>query len=210
MKTKRNIVLYEKKLNTETLKNFKFLPGHEAILKSLPKKIIKSNEQKNEKKSRKSRLSETDHTRSQPTNGDENLDINSEDIIQDNETFRKYKDELINKIICFATKKNVPLDGFSEANILNFRCEKELYKCVVKCPHCHRSIPCNHNNSYWVCGNFTSHLKQHVVECQVNDDNTVSIIQSIPPKLNFIKIANPNDSELHDVLNTSALPGAFT
>lgn len=186
------------------------MPGHEAILKSLPKEIIKLNEQKNEKKSKKRRHSETDHTRSEPTNCDENLDINSGDIIQDNETFRKYKDELINKIICFATKKNVPIDGFSEANILNFRCEKELYKCVVKCPHCQRSIPCNHNNSYWVCGNFTSHLKQHVEESEVNDDNTVSIIQKRPPKLNFIKIASPNDSELHDVLNTSALAGAFT
>lgn len=141
--------MYEKNTKYENSTIFKFLPGHVAIIKSLPDEIVKIDEKKKQKTSTKRRRIETDNPQTVLSNDEINStnevsnDLNTADGIP---TFEEIKDELIKKIINFGIKKNIPLDEFCEENPLNFRYENEMFKCSVKCAHCEKIIPCNHLN----------------------------------------------------------------
>lgn len=200
----RNIL---KNTKYENLVKFKFLPGHEAILKAIPGEIVKINEKKEQKKVQKRRHSETAPVNPQIDSGRSDLE-NDVNEIADIETSKKIKHDLINKIKNFGSKKQIPVGELSKANLLNFRCEDTVFKCKVQCPHCEKSVPCHRKKAYWLCGNFTAHLKTHHIEhYEVHEDHTVSKITKRPhAKLNIIKITKPNDTELNDILNT----GAFT
>lgn len=94
----------------------------------------------------------------------------------------------------------------NDENVVNFRCENGLFKCSFKCPHCEKIVPCNHNKSYWVCGNLTAHLKTHVdfaaENYQVNPDNTVSKITDGPPALKILKISENHSDVLKAITST--------
>lgn len=182
----------------EHLAIFRFLPGHEALLQSLPEEIIKVNNKKEQKNTKKRRHSETYELSREA----KSANVSSTNEIPHSASPNK-KGELITKIRKFATKKNIPIEGFSEQNLLNFRSENAEYKCSVRCPYCPREVPCN-NNKYWLCGNFTSHLIKHantLDEISVDVSKRINSIAEPRVQARTIKRAVITDKELSDLFN---------
>lgn len=117
---------------------------------------------------------------------------------------KKKKDELITKIRKFAATRNIPIDGFSVHNLLNFRFENAEYKCSVRCPYCPREIPCN-NHKYWLCGNFTGHLHKHAnteTEKNIDYSEPISDNNNKPSdQFQIIKRTEISHEELYDIMN---------
>lgn len=149
--------------------SFKFLPGHTAFLLSLPKYISSPNTKKY-KLSENNQCNEVmDHTQS----AHESVNESNSDKIDDTANVRQ---ELVNKINNFSRSKHINVQ-ISDDNIQNFRVEKKIVKCSVKCPACGKKIPCSYV-SHWTCGNVQTHLKSHITseEYEVNENGELNLI----------------------------------
>lgn len=153
---------------------FKFLPGHEALLQALPQEL-----EKIEKKIRVRRKRRYSETEEQPTV--QQTEFNCADTVDDSQTkSKKIKQKLIDRVNSFAAKKNELIEKFSENNITNFRFENSVYKCSASCLYCQKVIPCNHNSTYWECGNYTTHLATHFVRAKANLEANNSSDETVP------------------------------
>lgn len=205
---RENYRLILQKTRYENKTPFKFLPGHVALIKSLPNEILKISQQKKEnKKTRKIQPETNQLSLADNTQSGNSSDVNE---IQNSDKSEEIKQELIQKINAFCARKKIS-NGVSDENILDWRCESGVFKCSVKCSSCPKIIPCNYNQKFWVCGNFTTHWNKHfnVETHQVNSDNTVSIIEKDihrpPTTSKFIKTAKSARNEVANVLQ-----GQFT
>lgn len=116
---------------------FKFLPGHVALIKSLPQEILKISQQKKEnKKTRKSPIEPQPETR-QLSLADNTHSGNSSDAneVPSSDKSEEIKQELIQKINAFCARKKI-LNGVSAENILNWHSESGVFKCSIKCLSC--------------------------------------------------------------------------
>lgn len=154
----------------ENAENFKFLPGHCALILSLPQ-YVEALSSKNRRGKKRKHCETLDHPQSN------NADHPDADII--NNIDDSVKILLINKINNYAMKKklNIKIDDNS---ILNFRHENNSYKCSVQCSVCEKTVPCQYVK-HWVCGNFETHIKKHlgqqsVEEYEVQDDNQLQLM----------------------------------
>lgn len=178
--------------NTEI---FKFLPGHCALILALPEYI----QALSSVLGRKRKHSETiDHPQSSSVDHPSTLVVDGDKI--DDNIKTKIKEQLINKINNFSTKRNINVKIYDN-HILNFRYENNSYKCLVQCTACAKSVPCKYIK-HWVCGNFETHIKthsaQHSEEYEVQDNQTLRLIEKSPST----KIARiDNNIELHRILN---------
>lgn len=171
---------------------FKFLPGHEAILQSLPEELVRIEDKKEQKKSKKRRHSEAEQ---QPIEKSD-ADVGS---LEDSNISKKIKENFINRIINFAAKKQFIIEEFGEDNITNFRYENSVFKLSAKCIFCSKVSLCNYKKTYWECGNFTAHLNTHFVDDEINNK---TVNPSEPQKLQIVKIITNDD--LNDILNMNA------
>lgn len=165
---------------------FKFLPGHIALLSSLPELLT---ELTNKAKSNKRQLEQSNQNSIQQAGNIQSIahdtNQNSLDSEKDHQELKK---QLITKINNFSSKKNIGI-AISETHIINFRLVNQLFKCSVQCPKCSKLVPCNFEKN-WICGNFQSHLKSHLVveEYEVDEDN---ILQKVShTNMNIVRISN--------------------
>lgn len=159
--------------NTEI---FKFLPGHCALLLSLPE-YVQSLNSKNVRGKKRKHCETLDHPQSS------NADHPSVDGVEIDDNIKiQIKQQLIKKINNFATNKKLSVK-IDENNISNFRFENKSWKCSVRCSACTKIVPCTYV-THWICGNFETHLKKHpnqhfVEEFEVQEDNTLRPIGEI-------------------------------
>lgn len=134
---------------------FKFLPGHRALLLSIPKKIAEKKLIKKEKKSKSDGVNNT-------------LDSG----LIDDEQQQKYKTELIAKLSNYCKKIDLYLNLESK-DISNFVSHEDRIKCFVQCPHCttKKTFTCFKEKN-WAYSTFLSHLKKHKQKIVENTENT--------------------------------------
>lgn len=168
---------------------FKFLPGHVALLCSLPELHAESTTKKQEKKHSRKRLHSTlDHPRS------ESREINSTEI-DDAAVFRK---RLISKINKFTACKKIIVE-IDDTFISHFRLENNSYKCLLRCYYCNKEIPCNYD-SYWICGNYQAHLKKCNQNVEVYEVNPLN--NKLEKPISILEKDNNRKELLNDVLNS--------
>lgn len=131
---------------------FKFLPGHRAILLSLPEIVKKVKESKSQKKLNK----KTKVNLLVGNNGDLITEENS--VSFDLEILSK---KLIEKLNKFLEKISLNTE-FHPENISNAKIENNCVKCYVKCPSCLINTPCIYK-TYWLVSNIEKHLKSHSI-----------------------------------------------
>lgn len=151
----------------EGFEQFEFLPGHAALLLSLPSYIekLESTKKIQTRKRRHSCITEVQQNRDHPGDHPQSED-RSADYEEESEAERLHiegvRQLLIKKINNFASKKGLKT-VITDDNIKNFRVEANSnFNCDLKCPilECNRKVPCNYC-THWVCGNFQTHLKSH-------------------------------------------------
>lgn len=183
----------------ENVAQFKFLPGHCAVILSLPK-YIETLTTKNRGKKRK-HCEISDHPQSSTTSSTTDHPGADSAVNSVGDGVDKIKTKLINKIKHFATKKNLNIE-IDESSILNFRFENDSYKCAVKCSVCDKVVPCTFVK-HWVCGNFETHIKKHsdqiVEEYLVEDDNSIQLFGNSRPTISRIS----NTQHLQQYINSN-------
>lgn len=181
---------------------FKFRPGHEAILLSLPEELTKIENKKGVNRPQKRRYSEID-TNKQST-ADSSINLESP-----NSELSEKKDELIKKIQKFAEKQSIAIGELSGTNVLNLRFQNAEFKCSVQCPHCPKRVPCN-KKKYWAYGNFADHLKTHKSSAERQQVVHVGeiIAEELQPnelsedsQIQIIKKTTVTDEEFRNILN---------
>lgn len=187
--------------NTEI---FKFLPGHCALILSLPE-YIQALSSKNVRGKKRKHCETIDHP---PSSNTDHPSAHIDGAEIDVNVKTKIKQELINKINNFSTNKNINVQ-IQDHHILNFRCEDDSYKCSVQCSVCEKIVPCKYN-THWVCGNFETHLKKHSIPCtgqynlesyEVQDNSSLKLIaKNQHPQIAITRIGNNKD--LYEVLNS--------
>lgn len=177
---------------------FKFLPGHIALLSGLPEYLLKLNTKKQVKVknncTENKQLEEQINTNSDQSNSNHNPEFNGE---PDTNDIKKIQQNLLKKINNYSTKKNIGI-LIAEENITNFRFENQSFKCLVKCPKCTKLVSCTYG-TFWFCGNFQAHLKTHItVEVyEVNEHNRLTKIDD--RNSSIVRIANK--SQLDRILS---------
>lgn len=128
--------------NQET---FRFLPGHRAIIMSIPSQI----DSMKQEKAKRSEAKKTPQTKSQPNS------------MSDNEL----KSSLVTKCVEYIAKNGVILQEglLTDSNIIDFERIDDYVKCRFSCPFCDKVISVNYIK-YWKSSNVTTHLKAHVME----------------------------------------------
>lgn len=125
--------------------NFRFLPGHKAIVLNLPKYVTEF-EQKNPNKKKSKSIEVAPEAA---------LTISDEDM----------KKQLLSNLEKYFRKLNYDLPGniMTDRNIIMFERQQNDtdVKCKYSCPFCVKIIPVNFKK-YWRSANITSHFKQHV------------------------------------------------
>lgn len=188
-----------KRTKYEKLEIFSFLPGHVALILSLPEfaKLITPKQRSLKKIKYSETRSETTneganehHTRSElgETAATEKLD---EAII---------RERLISKINKFTISKQIVAE-INENHIIDFRYEDNSFKCSVHCVFCGKKIPCKYVK-YWLCGNYQAHLKKHdseqinINQFELDIDGTSETVST-----SIIKINNSRIELIDNVLN---------
>lgn len=156
--------------------NFKFKPGHKALIFSLPKLI--SNKIKSTKKRKVE--SELETTESDQTN----TTVEKSQLIS----------TLIQKIYRFAEKLSFEVI-LNETHISDFRQENQKVKCNIKCPVCKNPTQCTYV-SYWMISNFQRHLKQHF-KIALSGEESENNTEAEKPLLFSVA----QQSKLDDILN---------
>lgn len=206
-----------KKTKYEKSENFKFLPGHSALILTLPEYIahLPAKSTATENRSRKRPHSEReDHppsTAQQNTNQN-NVNqstslINESDNGQNhtqrfqNADLAKIQQVLISKFNTFSTKKGFGLT-LQVANVLNLRIEKDSIKCCVECPVCKKKIPCTYV-THWICSNLQAHLKSHFTfeEYTVGSHNVLQKMPRTSAENSNIIRAQSSNVALNQILN---------
>lgn len=123
---------------------FRFLPGHCDIIISLPKILLEADKKKSGK---------DQHN---------NIHTSKNDKENDQNNLENIKKKLINKIISFGDKFGVKI-AFGDEHVLDLTLNSEKFSCIARCPYCEIKKPC-HYIKYWLCSNFQSHLKSHIIE----------------------------------------------
>lgn len=162
--------VYENRLN------FKFLPGHKALLLNLSNKVGELRDKP--KSNSKSYAVETIYI----DNNHENIENNSE-IIQNigtnyidiqkvvepidirpisiEERSNELKNKLIDKLTKYSSKNKVDI-RLEGKHILNYRNTiNGVIKCDIECPSCLKKIPCIFKK-YWLVSNIEKHFHTHV------------------------------------------------
>lgn len=193
----------------ENAGEFEFLPGHTAILLSLPEYINefdKNNTSKKTTGSQKRKFSEiedlprrsNDEHMSADATADTSADVNeteSEQLQLDLQSVEFIREKLIKKINDFAKSKRIRAD-VTQSSIKDFRAEGDSgFKCSVQCSFCNRKIPCSYKPSHWTCGNFESHLKTHFTfeVLEVRPNNQLQAISSRQSNSKITKVGNINE-----------------
>lgn len=178
----------------ENSTEFKFRPGHRALLKCLPKyvKDFKSKKNVHQRVNRSTNSLEAiqsgsqtnnqtnnqmeNQTNDQTNNQTENQTVNQiEKISATNDEQEKnlLKNRLVKKLLNFAEKINLKIN-LDLNNINNFRKEGEQYKCRITCPICDKTTACSFLK-YWLVGNVERHFKNHKQnEIQIEDPNQLN------------------------------------
>lgn len=175
---------------------FEFLPGHTALILSLPAYVNELESTNLSKKStvRKRRFSKTeDHP--------ENISVGgiSADVDKNEAERSEIRQQLINKINNFATDKFAVV--LAQEHIIDFHYkENSGFKCKVQCPLCERKVPCNFI-THWKWGNIKTHLATHFTQEEYvvieSENNQHSVISA--PNVKISKLANMNEiSEMLD------------
>lgn len=125
---------------------FELLPGHRALISSLPGFLNASN-------SAAKRKNKNNTQRSKPVEVAENTESTS----------TKLKEELLSKLDAYALKKELKFE-FNTESIQNFHFDESSkeFKCSVKCFQCNKITPCSYT-THWYISNLIKHItKQHI------------------------------------------------
>lgn len=118
--------------------NFRFLPGHEAIILGIRDQIESMKQMKAAKAKEKKPISDGE-----------------------------LKGQLLLNFQKYFLKNDVQLEDtiLSDRNILNFERGRDGYsaKCNFSCPFCEKFMTVNFKE-YWLSSNVTSHFKKHIFE----------------------------------------------
>lgn len=135
--------------------NFKFKPGHKALLLTLSKKL---NNKSILSQAKKRKIKSDSENRAPKVIITEDININ------------ELKESLVQKVLKFAEKKSLEIIFVLSDIALNI--EEGKIKCFVHCPICNKKQQL-HYTTYWVISNFERHLKSHFSKTQTNSAETV-------------------------------------
>lgn len=127
---------------------FRFLPGHKAMILGMRGQIDRMKESGQTKQYK---LPKT-KSLAKPAKTDDEL-----------------KSALIKILFEYPAKRGMPLpvNTISERNIVDFQTtvqkDEKVIKCMFSCPFCPKAISIQYKN-YWMSSNATKHLKHHVEE----------------------------------------------
>lgn len=198
-----------KKTRYENCEIFQFLPGHAALILTLPDYIAQFPSQTTKKsRPQKRRYSESEQKDHPPNKSNcqttETVNSSIKDHTDRFGDIANIRQELIAKINKFAQKKQIDLE-LNDQHILNLRVENNSIKCSAQCPFCEKKVPCNYA-THWVCGNFQMHIKSHITEEQyeVDENNVLRQIGGTAQNLNIIRASkNVNlQKALNDKITT--------
>lgn len=83
-----------------------------------------------------------------------------------------------------------------ESVISGIHTENGVSKCMIKCPHCKKIVPCSlaaNSLKNWLCGNYQAHLKSHYQTLDyVLDENNQLIECTQTPNKQITSYANGN------------------
>lgn len=146
----------------EELRPFELLPGHRALLLSLPEFINSSRPANRLANRRQSNFQSGDHNHIE-----NNVDL---------------EDALIKKLESYASKRNLHFE-FTKDNITNFRLDANSneHKCSVKCYKCTVLVPCVYI-THWSISNLIKHIKKkHSDQLCSNNNNQQN--ENIPTEI---------------------------
>lgn len=167
----------------ESIKPFKFLPGHVALITNLPE-FLKSMDSQKSRKSVLKCYNKKNLALVEPnTNSDTNIAVGANvhqiqgQHFDEEELLRNLANDLLAKIKKYCVDKKIDESLFKVDNILELRYEINEYKCLVKCALCNKQIPCNYKTN-WIRTNLINHLAKHskevkTVQTYVADENGV-------------------------------------
>lgn len=193
-----------KKTRYENCEVFQFLPGHTALILTLPEYIPQLQSQTTKKivprKRKHSESEPSDHPSSQ--NHEPANEINNSSIEDHTDVFAdiaKIRQQLIDKLNKFAQSKQIEW-SFNINHIINLRVEDNSVKCRVQCPTCGRKIPCTFV-SHWICTNVQAHIKTHIIveAYELDEQNRLQPINGAAHSQKIIRITN--SSGLQKFLN---------
>lgn len=144
MKDNRNLIDQLNCCNNEQYKmqhEFRLLPGHRAIIMNMPEQLKGFTEKNNDTVKPKRKRT-----------------VQEKGLITDDDM----KKNLVDKLINYFRKQQIPTDILSDVNIMNFHRVENANeaKCEFSCSFCEKLIPVRYRQ-FWMSSNLTNHFKAH-------------------------------------------------
>lgn len=136
---------------------FKFLPGHRILILDLPNQVenfIKS------KRGNRKQFRAIEPQASSLSNSSSRNENNCDETDKLKQNLTKKLQNYVKKIDFLSISENITADKITK--FCKSR-DENIYRCLMKCPCCEKSIPCTYN-SHWIVSNIEKHIKDHKTE----------------------------------------------